>query len=82
MGNRQTFHPNKLAYDVFNIEIDLGPVNLFLYGLLLKNLWWVKVSRNVKHSFERRGKPVRFVLSFRIIYSVGIKCIMIFVNQN
>ena len=44
MGNRQTFHPNKLAYDVFNIEIDLGPINLLLHGLFLKKLWWVKVS--------------------------------------
>jgi hypothetical protein len=43
MGNRQTFHPNKLDYDLFNIEIDLGPVNLFLHGLFLKKLWWVKV---------------------------------------
>ncbi|CAF3838581.1 unnamed protein product, partial [Rotaria sp. Silwood1] len=25
MNNRQTFHPNKLDYDVFNIEIDIGP---------------------------------------------------------
>jgi hypothetical protein len=44
MGNRQTFHPNKLDYDLFNIEIDIGPVNLFLHGLFLKKLWWVKVS--------------------------------------
>ncbi len=43
MGNRQTFHPNKLDYDLFNIEIDIGPINLFLYGLFLKKLWWVKV---------------------------------------
>ncbi|CAF4065238.1 unnamed protein product, partial [Rotaria sp. Silwood2] len=42
MGNRQTFHPNKLDYDIFNIEIDIGPVNLLLHGLFLKNLWWVK----------------------------------------
>ncbi|CAF1000290.1 unnamed protein product, partial [Adineta steineri] len=42
LGNRQTFHPNKLEYDVFNIEIDLGPINLFLHGLFLKKLWWVK----------------------------------------
>jgi len=41
-GNRQTFHPNKLEYDLFNIEIDLGPVNLFLHGLFLKKLWWIK----------------------------------------
>jgi hypothetical protein len=46
MGNRQTFHPNKLDYDVFNVEIDIGPVNLFLHGLFLKRLWWVKVSFN------------------------------------
>lgn len=43
MGNRQTFHPNKLDHDVFNIDIDIGPVNLFLHGLFLKKLWWVKV---------------------------------------
>ncbi|CAF3740732.1 unnamed protein product [Rotaria sordida] len=42
MGNRQTFHPNKLDYDIFNIEIDIGPVNLLLHGLFIKNLWWVK----------------------------------------
>ncbi|UJR36630.1 hypothetical protein I4U23_029350 [Adineta vaga] len=42
MGNRQTFHPNKLKYDVFNLEIDLGSVNLLLHGLFLKKLWWVK----------------------------------------
>lgn len=42
MGNRQTFHPNKLDYDVFNIEIDIGPINLLLHGLFLKKLWWVK----------------------------------------
>ncbi|CAF0932679.1 unnamed protein product [Adineta steineri] len=42
LGNRQTFHPNKLEYDVFNIEIDLDPINLFLHGLFLKKLWWVK----------------------------------------
>ncbi|CAF4971055.1 unnamed protein product, partial [Rotaria sp. Silwood1] len=42
MGNRQTFHPNKLDYDLFNIEIDIGPVNLLLHGLFLKKLWWVK----------------------------------------
>ncbi|CAF3397517.1 unnamed protein product [Rotaria sp. Silwood1] len=42
MGDRQTFHPNKLDYDVFNIEIDIGPVNLLLHGLFLKNFWWVK----------------------------------------
>ncbi|CAF4962750.1 unnamed protein product, partial [Rotaria magnacalcarata] len=42
LGNRQTFHPNKLDYDLFNIEIDIGPVNLFLHGLFLKKLWWVK----------------------------------------
>ena len=45
LGNRQTFHPNKLDYDVFDIEIDIGPVNLLLHGLFLKKLWWVKVSR-------------------------------------
>lgn len=44
LGNRQTFHPNKLDYDVFNIEIDLGPVNLLLHGLFLKKLWWIKVK--------------------------------------
>ncbi|CAF5220089.1 unnamed protein product, partial [Rotaria magnacalcarata] len=42
IGNRQTFHPNKLEYDIFNIELDMGPVNLLLHGLFLKNLWWVK----------------------------------------
>lgn len=46
MGNRQTFHPNKLDYDVFNIEIEIAPVNLLLHGLFLKNLWWVKVCRS------------------------------------
>ena len=44
VGNRQTFHPNKLDYDTFNIEIEIGPINLFFYGLLLKNLWWIYVS--------------------------------------
>lgn len=44
MGNRQTFHPSNLDYDAFNLEIELGPVNLLLHGLFLKNLWWVKVS--------------------------------------
>lgn len=44
MGDRQTFHPKNLEYDVFNIEIDIGPVNLLLHGLFLKKLWWVKVS--------------------------------------
>ena len=43
LGNRQTFHPNKLDYDVFDIEIDIGPVNLLLHGLFLKKLWWIKV---------------------------------------
>ena len=47
MGNRQTFHPNKLDYDLFNIEIDIGPVNLFLHGLFLKKLWWVKVRSDL-----------------------------------
>ena len=47
MGNRQTFHPNKLDYDLFNIEIDIGLVNLFLHGLFLKKLWWVKVSSKI-----------------------------------
>lgn len=42
LGNRQTFHPNKLEYDVFNLEIDVGPVNLLLHGLFLKKLWWIK----------------------------------------
>ena len=42
MGNRQTFHPNKLDYDLFNIEIDLGPINLLLHGWFLKKLWSVK----------------------------------------
>ena len=44
-GNRQTFHPKKLDYDKVNIEIDMGPVNLFLYGLLLKNLLFIEVNR-------------------------------------
>ena len=44
LGDRQTFHPKNLEYDVFNIEIDIGPVNLLLHGLFLKKLWWVKVS--------------------------------------
>ena len=42
-GTRQTFHPKTLEYDVFNIEIDIGPVDFLLHGLFLKNLWWVKV---------------------------------------
>ncbi|CAF1031213.1 unnamed protein product [Adineta ricciae] len=42
MGNRHTFHPNKLKYDVFNLELDIGPVNLLLHGFFLKKLWWVK----------------------------------------
>jgi hypothetical protein len=51
LGNRQTFHPNKLDYDLFNIEIDIGPVNLFLHGLFLKKLWWIKVSFNLLFLF-------------------------------
>lgn len=42
-GNRQTFHPKTFDYDIFNIEIDIGPVDLLLHGLFLKHLWWVKV---------------------------------------
>ena len=65
LGNRQTFHPNKLDYDVFNIEIDLGPVNLLLHGLFLKKLWWIKVKDDVpiedhKSSFVYlSGKSIR-----------------------
>ena len=44
MGNRQTFHPKNLDYDIFNIEIDIGPVDLLLHGLLLRKLWWLKVK--------------------------------------
>ncbi|CAF3832703.1 unnamed protein product [Rotaria sp. Silwood1] len=35
MSNRQTFHPNKLDYDVFNIKINIGPIDLFenIFGL-------------------------------------------------
>ena len=36
MGNRQTFHPNKLKYDVFNLEIDIGPVNLLITWFIFK----------------------------------------------
>ena len=44
MGNRQTFHPKNLDYDIFNIEIDIGPVDLLVHGLLLRKLWWLKVK--------------------------------------
>lgn len=69
MGNRETFHPNKLDYDLFNIEIDIGPINLFLHGLFLKKLWWVKVSSPVKS----RMKIVIVAPSARKISSVGIR---------
>ncbi|CAF1148979.1 unnamed protein product [Rotaria sp. Silwood1] len=36
LDNRQTFHLNKLRYDIFNIEIDIGSVNLLLHRLFLK----------------------------------------------
>ncbi|CAF3680770.1 unnamed protein product [Rotaria sp. Silwood1] len=36
LDNRQTFHLNKLRYDIFNIEIDISSVNLLLHRLFLK----------------------------------------------
>jgi hypothetical protein len=77
IGNRQTFHPNKLDYDLFNIEIDIGPINLFLHGLFLKKLWWVKVRFNL--DFLSR---IKFHFIKRKISSVGIKCFMIFANRT
>ena len=65
MGNRHTFHPNKLKYDVFNLELDIGPVNLLLHGFFLKKLWWVKVSfgnaslSSIRYHLTSTGKPIR-----------------------
>lgn len=52
MGNRQTFHPAKLDYDVFNIEIEIGPTQLLLHGLFLKKLWWIKVKTRIELFFR------------------------------
>ncbi|CAF0921211.1 unnamed protein product [Adineta steineri] len=45
LGNHKTFHPDKLEYVIFNIETDRCPINLFLHGLFLKKLWWVKFNK-------------------------------------
>jgi hypothetical protein len=79
MGNRQTFHPKNLDYDLFNIDIELSPITLLLHGLFLKKLWWVKVSTILDVSYR-----VRLFSSYvnRRIYSVGIKCITIYTSQT
>lgn len=75
LGNRQTFHPNKLDYDVFNIEIDLGPIDLLLHGLFLKKLWWLKVRKHFS------CQKISLLLFCRKTYSVGIKRSMIFMSR-
>ncbi|CAF3884390.1 unnamed protein product [Rotaria sp. Silwood1] len=51
MSNRQTFHPNKLDYDVFNIKINIGPIDLFVHDLFFIKALMSKTA-NVNEQLE------------------------------